>query len=484
MASTASNKTPYPDYKPSGVEWLGEVPAHWAVRRLCTAVSILNGATPSTNEEKYWDGEVLWLTPEDLGALEHRGITDSRRRISKEGYSSCGASLAGPGSIALSTRAPIGHLGILESPGCTNQGCRLLVPRLNLEPAWLYWVLGAVRSELQSTGQGTTFAELSGSKLGDFRVPFPPFPEQAAIARFLDHATSRIDRYIYAKEELIALLEEQKRAIIHEAVTGQINVRTGRPYSTYRDPGVEWLDEIPRHWAIRRLGTVARVFSGSTPSRSQPAYWVEGTVPWLNSSKVNDRVVIKPSEYVTRRALQECSIAVVPRGAVIVGLVGQGRTRGLTALLGIDTTISQNLAAIVPTGSLTGSFLQYLLSAQYGHLRDLGRGGNQEALNCDLVGRLRVHIPSVVEQAAISGHLDRCLTTIRAARTRIDRQIALVKDYRARLINDSVTGKLDVREAAAGLDEKVTADGIGVRRANDDPSSLGTQPGIPMETTS
>ena len=84
-------------------------------------------------------------------------------------------------------------------------------------------------------------------------LPLPPLPEQTAIVRFLDHADRRIRRYIRAKQKLIALLEEQKQAIIHQAVTGQIDVRTGQPYPSYKDSGVEWLGEVPEHWELRRV---------------------------------------------------------------------------------------------------------------------------------------------------------------------------------------------------------------------------------------
>ena len=99
---------------------------------------------------------------------------------------------------------------------------------------------------------------MSGGTIGDVRLPCPPLAEQAAIVRFLDHADQRIRRYIRAKQQLLALLEEQKQATIHDAVTGQIAVRTGRPYPVYTDSGVPWLASAPEHWERRRLKTLLR----------------------------------------------------------------------------------------------------------------------------------------------------------------------------------------------------------------------------------
>ena len=433
------HQSPYPAYKPSGVEWLGDVPAHWETRRL---KSLACNVSQQTTDHPNGIGYI---------ALEH--VESWTGRIVNEGAE------AGEGQLKRfesedvlfgKLRPYLAKVVLAKSPGLCVGEFLVLRVRMGISPRFLEYVLRskAAIDWINSSTFGARMPRTDWAFVGSMRFPLPPLPEQVAIARFLDQANSRIDRYIHAKEKLVALLEEQKRAVIRQAVAGQIDVRTGRPYPAYKDSDVEWLVKVPRHWAIRRLGTVARVFNGSTPSRSQPAYWEGGTVPWSNSSKLSDQVVVEPSEYVTPRALKECSIAVVPQGAVVVGLVGQGRTRGLAAVLGISTTISQNLAAIIPSGLLEGRFLWHVLSAQYRHLRELGRGGNQEALNCDLVGRLRVHIPPAVEQAAIIKYLDRSLTTLGAAQKRIEKQVALARDYRLRLVADVVTGKLDVREVS------------------------------------
>ena len=115
------------------------------------------------------------------------------------------------------------------------------------EMARSQWILALSRG-VRERSTDFRFAAFGGQL-----VPVPPSLEQAAIVRFLDHADRRIQRYIRAKERLIELLEEQKQAIIHQAVTGQIDVRTGQPYPAYKDSGVEWLGEVPEHWETRRL---------------------------------------------------------------------------------------------------------------------------------------------------------------------------------------------------------------------------------------
>ena len=230
---------PYPAYKPSGADWLGDVPAHWEVRRLKGAASILNGATPSTSRKEYWDGDLLWVTPEDLESLQGQRVTDSARKITAEGHASCGTSLAARNSIVISTRAPIGHLGILASAGCTNQGCKLLIPNADIASEYLFRVLESGRSELRSLGQGTTFAELSKAKLGTFRLSVPPLREQTAITRCLDDAIGNIASTTDRANREIELLGKYRTRLIADVVTGKLDVREAaaelpevEPYAT------------------------------------------------------------------------------------------------------------------------------------------------------------------------------------------------------------------------------------------------------------
>jgi len=211
--------------KPSGVEWLGDIPEHWEVRRLRTLARIINGATPSTQDSLNWDGDIGWLTPDDLGKLATRYVHKGSRSITLKGYESCGATLAPSGSLAISTRAPIGHIGILQHEACVNQGCRLLTPNNLVESTWLYFSLKAFNDELSSLGQGSTFTELSRDKLGDFAIALPPLPEQTAIVAHLDKLTSDIDAAIAHTRREIELLEEYRTRLIADVVTGRLDVR-------------------------------------------------------------------------------------------------------------------------------------------------------------------------------------------------------------------------------------------------------------------
>ena len=201
------------------------MPEHWEQRSVRSIAKILNGATPATGNPAFWDGDVVWVTPDDLGSLQNRRIGTSARRITRYGYESCGATLAPSGSLVISTRAPIGHTGILDVAACANQGCRLLIPNDTIQSVFLYYLLEVAKPELKSLGQGTTFTELSRGKLAALHIPLPPLPEQAAIVRFLDHATETIRSASERLSKVIRLLQASRTRLTTDVVTGKLDVR-------------------------------------------------------------------------------------------------------------------------------------------------------------------------------------------------------------------------------------------------------------------
>lgn len=435
---------PYPAYKDSGIPWLRQVPAAWELRRIKTLFR--------EKDERSGQKEGLLLS-----LTRTRGLTPlaaaSNRLSSAEDLSRY--KVCQPGDIVMNRmQAWSGMFALSSYKGLVSPDYSVFTTIALSNPKYFEYLFRAPllveQFAQRSKGIGSGFNRLYTADFGALHVMAPPLPEQSAIIRFLDYADRRIQRNIRAKKKLIALLNEQKQAIIHHAVTRGLD-----PNVRFKPSGLEWLAEVPEQWDVRKLGSIASVFNGSTPSRMQPSYWRGGDIPWLASGKVNDYLVEAASEFVTIRALQECSISLVPKGSVILGLVGQGRTRGMSALLGIDACINQNLAAIVPHHEIDGRFLHHLLTSLYAPIREIGRGGNQEALNCELVARLRLPLPPLTEQLAICEHLHNRLAGLVGAHRHVEAEINLLHEYRLRLIADVVTGKLDVREPAARLPEEV-----------------------------
>ena len=355
----------YSEYKDSGVSHLGSVPAHWEVRRISTLARVLNGGTPSSANPTYWGGDVPWVTPTDLGRLQGRRVQETARTLTKAGYEACGASMAPAGSLALSTRAPIGHLGILGEPACTNQGCRLLVPNDSIDSPFLYYALTTFGNEIRALGQGSTFTELSREHLAAFRISLPPLPEQAAIGRFLDHTGRRLRRAIGEKENLIALLEEQKQAAVHQAVTGQIDVRTGRPYPVYKDAGIEWLPEVPSHWTMKKLRQCASISGGMTPSMEDGRFW-NGAVPWVTPKDMKTMVIDDSRLRVTDAALAGTPLRLIEPPAVLMVVRGMILARRVPiARTTVPVTINQDMKALRPRAALNATSMASFLDSAH-----------------------------------------------------------------------------------------------------------------------
>ena len=287
------------------------------------------------------------------------------------------------------------------------------------------------------------------TEFGTQVLPIPLPDEQAAIVRFLDHADAQIQRYIASKERLIALLEEERQALIHQAVTRGLD-----PNVRLKPSGVEWLGQVPEHWETLRVRHFSKVGNGCTPQRDNAAYWTEGVHPWLNSSSVNQGTITKADQFVTDLALSECHLPRLRPGSVLVGITGQGKTRGMSAVLCMDATINQHMAFItLKTGRVSSHYLHMYLTAAYSELRAISNssGSTKDALTCEDIKHFMVVLPPRDEQERLLSEVRRELASVDNAVDLARRQIDLMNEYRTRLIADVVTGQLDVRKAAAQL---------------------------------
>ena len=211
--------------KDSGIEWIGEIPEHWEIKPLKRIFKIVNGGTPSSSEESYWNGDITWITPNDLSNLTEIYIKDSERKITKDGLHNCSAKIVPKGSIVISTRAPIGYVAIAGVDLCTNQGCKSLVAINKVNPKYFYYWISSISFYLNVLGQGTTFMELSNNNLSMVELLIPLLSEQEKIASFLDQKTAEIDDLIFDINTQIQKLKEYRQSLISEAVTGKIDVR-------------------------------------------------------------------------------------------------------------------------------------------------------------------------------------------------------------------------------------------------------------------
>ncbi len=310
---------------------------------------------------------------------------------------------------------------------------------------YLVWAINSyiVRTKAELVSTGTTRIRINLAELKKLKIPYPPLEEQHQIALFLDHETAHIDQLIAKQERLIELLKEKRQAVISHAVTKGLD-----PDAPMKDSGVEWLGEVPEGWFVGRLGYYATVNNGTTPSKANDEYWFAGDVPWLSSGAVNQGEVTVPSEYITSKALAECSLKILPEDTVIIGMIGQGKTRGMSAILRISATINQNLASVETSNRLHPNFILFVLKTAYKSIRNIGRGGNQAALDCEIISDIIIPIPEYKEQIEIVNLLESQVEVINRIIEKTGKAVILLKERRTALISAAVTGKIDVRDWA------------------------------------
>ncbi len=261
----------------------------------------------------------------------------------------------------------------------------------------------------------------------------------------------RIRQYIRAKQKLIKLLEEYKQALIHQAVTGKIDVRSSQPYPAYKDSGVEWLGEVPEHWEVRRLKSLSVVRRGASPRPiDDPKYFdPEGEYAWVRIADVtaSNRYLIRTTQRLSAIG-HSLSVRLEP-GSLFLSIAGS-----------VGKPIITKVKCCIHDGFVYFPFFkgnaEYLMRIfESGAMfSGLGKLGTQLNLNTDTVGAIQVAWPPADEQTAIVEYLDAQTAKIDTAIAAARREIELLREYRTRLIADVVTGKLDVREVAARLPEE------------------------------
>ena len=263
---------PYPAYRDSGVEWLGEVPEHWDVRRLGMALAqVVGGGTPNTARDDYWaddeDG-LPWVAISDMSQGGTIGATE--KKVSPSGLRDARLRPLPVGSVIYSMYASVGVVARLGIRAVTNQAILGLLPDAMLSARFLYWWLAAIRYPVLALTRSNTQSNLNAETVRRLPLPLPPLDEQRAIAAFLDRETERIDALVAKKRLLIERLEEYRTALITRTVTRGLPPEAARAAGLDASPrlkpsGVEWLGEVPEHWEVKEIKWETPVLRGASP---------------------------------------------------------------------------------------------------------------------------------------------------------------------------------------------------------------------------
>ncbi len=398
--------------------------------------TVTSGSTPESGKPEYWDGDIAWATPEDVSQVDGYVLRDTRRKITPAGYASCGTSLARPGAIILTKRAPIGQLAVLGLDACSNQGCVLLSPRVGVDSRFYYYVLCSQAARLQALGRGSTFMELSIDDLKAIQVPAVGGRAQQSVADYLDRETGRIDGLIAAKQQLLELLLEKRRAIIATAVTRGIAAS-----AAMRDSGIPWLGEVPAHWEIER----ARWLFRERDVRSETGDEEMLTVSHITGVTPRSEKDVNMFEAETNEGYKVC----LPADLVINTLWAWMGAMGIAPMKGIVSP-AYNVYETGPRlePSYIDALVRLPIFAQEVTRYSKGVWSSRLRLYPEGFFEVYLPVPPREEQRAIVEQIARATAKLDNVRAATERTVTLLKERRAALIAAAVTGQIDVGKAA------------------------------------
>ena len=440
---------PYPDYKDSGVEWFGAIPAGWEVRRL-GLIGQISKCSGGTKAHEAPEG-IPCVRYGDLYTHHDSFITRSRTFVSPDDVAHYSKIRCGDLLFAASgeTIDEIGKsaVNLIRGEAVCGGDVILLRSAIPVSARFLGYATNApyVVHQKSRLGRGMTVMHIYGRQLKDVAMLLPPVPEQRAIAEFLDRQLDKIDAVIERQVKLIELLQEKRAVLSTRAVTRGLN-----PNGPMKDSGVEWLGKIPTHWEVKRVKWVARMESGHTPDKKVDAYWTDGNVPWvsLNDTRhLKKRDYIRETEYYTNElGLRNSSARLLPPRAVIFS---RDATIGLCAITERSMAVSQHFIAWICNESILPEYLLRVFDAMQGELVRLTMGATLRTIGMPDVRTLTTPIPPVPEQERIVAFVRSETAAIDGLIAKARQAIERFEELRTALISAAVTGKIDVREAAA-----------------------------------
>ena len=405
------------------------IPNGWRLAKLGDVADIVGGSTPSRAVSGFWGGEIPWVVPSELTRLTGHYLKATNESVTQDGMEAAGLRLIPAKSVLLTSRATIGATAINSIPVVTNQGFQNLIPRGHATSMWLYYAVSALHGELERRAAGSTFKEVSRNSVRSLPILLPPLEEQRGIAAVLDS----IDEAIEREEAIVVATERLRDAMLHELLT------RGIPDRHTEWQNVPGLGTIPACWEVGRLGEVAEVVGGSTPSRSEPEFW-GGDIPWVVPSELTnlpDRFLRKTADHITDRGFQEAGLRVLPAGSI---LMTSRATIGVTAITQIPLTTNQGFQNFVVNDDTSGLWLYFLVSSLRHEMERRAAGSTFLEVSRDSVRSCTVPLPPLPEQEQIADVLDGIEASLTQGRTQTD----MLRSLKASAAEALLTGRVRV----------------------------------------
>lgn len=344
--------------------------------------TIVGGATPSTKNTSFYDGNIPWLTPKDLSVNSNKYILRGERNITEAGFKSCSCKMLPKGSVLFSSRAPIGYVAITANDMCTNQGFKSVIPNEETDSEFLYYLLKYNKDNIASQGSGTTFAEVSGKTMKEIEVMVPKeTDDQHRIASIL----SSLDRKIELNNKINADLEEMALAIFKNWFVDFEPFKDGKFVDSE-------LGMIPEGWKVGSLGDMGTIVCGKTPSKANSNYY-GGDIPFIKIPDMHGKVFVESSE---DRLTEQGSLSqikkLIPPYSLMVSCIA---TVGLVSINTKPSHTNQQINTIIPHNKRALFYLYQYIKNNEELLKNMGRGGTTTLnVNTKSFSNIRLFIPS------------------------------------------------------------------------------------------
>lgn len=432
MAALSKYKT-YPEYKDSGIEWLGEIPKHWEPVKLKHIVTLSNQKATNLTDHQY-------VGMENIESKTAKYITTEN--IIPEGVSN----QFKKGDILFGKLRPyLAKAWLATFSGvCSSELLVLKNHKLFSDFLKAYLLTNNVINEINSSTYGSKMPRASWDFIGQIPVPFMPYEESKKIAQFLDHETAKIDQLIEKQQTLIELLKEKRQAVISHAVTKGLD-----PKVKMKDSGVEWLGEVPEHWGVTAISKITDKITNGYVGPTRDILVPEG-IPYVQATHIKKgRVNFDEAYFVREKWSNEHSKSILKKGDVLIVQTGAGTGDIGTVSESEEGFNCHALIILQPKKNLIlGEYLAYVLQSDYGFsiLYSIRTGGMHPHLNCGEVKFVKVPVPNDEEQKNILVFIKNKISQFELLIQKAEQQIELMKERRSALISAAVTGKIDVRD--------------------------------------
>ena len=460
-------------------EWPYKLPENWCWVRLYSLAHIISkGTTPKGGKDAYVEKGIRFLRIENInedGSISHENI----KHITEEMHTGfLRRSILCKDDILISIAGTLGKTGIVgeaDLPLNTNQAISFVrLIRGNLLPQYIKMSIDNPKTQdmLISQTKVTSIPNLTLEIIGNCAIPLAPLAEQQRIVDRIESLFSKLDEAKEKAQAVVDSFETHKAAILHKAFTGELTAKWREEHYATDNTVLMDIKNYSSSWSAKEkdllsreqaksevvvldnghewirctIGAVGRVTNGSTPLRKEPKYW-SGKIPWISSGEVRNNIIESSNECISEEGYANSSVKLLPIGTVLIAMIGEGKTRGQSAILNIEATINQNVAAIVVEHNcVLPYYIWYWLQMNYAKNREKGSGSGPQALNCQRVRELDFFVPNLREQKEVVNILRKALAKEQQSKEAAEAALGQIDLMKKSILSRAFRGELGTND--------------------------------------